>query len=308
MTTSIHPRVLHIIHNPTMPPLGGKKLSQAMRWHDPDRNAQECIDDLRYASDGYVNYQITERIEVDAFPVKQDGFAYTPTTYLECWRFRHKCHHPDGVNYHQILEEFDVFGKINRDEIDEVWLNAFPYAGYYESHMAGRGAFWCNSPPLAHPDQASRRFVIMGFNYERGVGEMLEDFGHRAESILQRVFDRTQGDANLWERFTRYDLTHPRRAEVGNVHFAPNSERDYDWGNKRKVWSRCDTWYNFPNLTSDPKMVDCNEWGKGDTRAHHVWWFRHFPHVDGEEHGISHNWWEYVIDPNRVAPSSASLR
>jgi len=29
----------------------------------------------------------------------------------------------------------------------------------------------------------------MGFNYERGVGEMLEDLGHRAESILSHVFE-----------------------------------------------------------------------------------------------------------------------
>ena len=27
----------------------------------------------------------------------------------------------------------------------------------------------------------TRRFVIMGFSYERGVGEMLENMGHRAE-------------------------------------------------------------------------------------------------------------------------------
>ena len=300
MPNPIFPRVLHVIHNPHIPQMGGQKLNQAMHWHDPDRNAQMYSEDVHYASFGYVNYRIVERIEVDAFPVKQDGFVYTTETYLECWRQRHKCHHPDGVDYHRLVEEFDMIGKINRDEIDEVWLTAFPYGGYYESRMAGPGAFWCNSPPLDRTDHAVRRFVIMGFSYERGVGEMLEDLGHRVESILQRVFRTKKGTANLWERFTRYDQTHPRQAEVGNVHFAPNSERDYDWGNKRKVWSRCDNWYNFPDLTGEPKLVDCNEWGRGDIRGHHVWWLRHLPHIDGESEGISHNWWQYVIDPNQV--------
>jgi hypothetical protein len=35
-------------------------------------------------------------------------------------------------------------------------------------------------------------------------------------------------------------------------------------------------------------------------RQHIVWWFLHFPHFVGESAGISWNWWEYVIDPNRV--------
>lgn len=300
MPTPISPRVLHIIHNPAMPQLGGRKLSQAMQWSDPDHNARQYIDDLRYASYGYVQYRIVERIEVAAFPVKVDGFVYSPETYLACWRQRRLCHHPDEADYHRLAAEFEMIEKINRAEIDEVWLTAFPYGGYYESRMAGPGAFWCNAPPLEGTEHAARRFVIMGFSFERGVGEMLENFGHRAESILRRVFQHTRGEANLWERFTRYDLTHAQRAEVGNVHFAPNSEQDYDWGNKRKVWSRCDAWYRFPDLEGEPKLVDCQEWGGGDIRAHHVWWLRHFPHVDGESNGISHNWWTYVIDPNQV--------
>ena len=52
--------------------------------------------------------------------------------------------------------------------------------------MAGRGAYECNSDPVPGVD-CPRIFVIMGFNYERGVGEMLEDFGHRTESIMTHV-------------------------------------------------------------------------------------------------------------------------
>jgi hypothetical protein len=295
----VYPKVLAITHNPLILSRGGAKAQRAYGWHDPDKLAQGYIDDLKHASDGYLNYQIAERLEVDAFPLKKDGFRYTPDSFERAWNSR-QFHQPDAVDYVALVREFRMIEKVNAGEIDEVWLLGFPYCGYYESIMAGPGAFWCNAPPLEGTQAAKRRFVIMGFNYERGVGEMLEDMGHRAESILSNVFANTRGDANLWERFTRYDKTHPGRAECGNVHFAPNSLRDYDWGNTRVVPSRCDNWYRFPDLSGDPRAVSRDEWGGGDIRKHHVWWMRHFPHYVGESGGISWNWWEYVVDPNRV--------
>jgi hypothetical protein len=264
---------------------------------------------VRGASLAYAQYEIAERIEVGGFPLKADGFRYTEESFLRCWRARSGFHQPDLVDYHALLDEFDVIRKINSGAIDEVWLFGFPYAGYYESIMVGPGAFWCNAPPLQHRAGAgragtspapTRRFVIMGFNYERGAGEMLEDLGHRAESIMSKVFEHTRGEANLWERFTRHDKTHPGRAECGNVHFAPNSLRDYDWGDTRPVKSKCDDWLNFPHFTGATRTVNCNEWGDGDIRLHHLWWFKHFPHVEGETNGIANNWWTYILDPNNV--------
>lgn len=292
----IQPRVLVIIHNPVIPAQGGRKLSAVLRWQDPERLAQQYIADVQNASHGYARYTIVERIEVDGFPVKADRFVYTADSYMRCWQARTGWHQPDGVDYGRILSDFQIIPRINEDRIDEVWLFGFPYAGYYESIMVGPGAYWCNAPPLENR-QARRRFVIMGFNYERGVGEMLENLGHRTESIMQHVFRGQRGQANLWERFSRYDKTHPGQAECGNVHFAPNSERDYDWGNPRIVPSRCDNWLRFPDLNGPPRPVNCREWGNGDIRQHHLWWLRHLPHVDGASNGISHNWWQYIMHP-----------
>jgi hypothetical protein len=188
---------------------------------------------------------------------------------------------------------------VTAGEIDEVWLWGFPYAGFWESVMAGPGAYFCNAPPL--PEVASeRRFVVMGFNYERGVGEMLENFGHRAESIMRHVYGSWAPEAtHAWNRFTLYDQVAPGRAACGNVHFAPNSERDYDWGNPRPVWSTCDDWLTYPHLTGERRRVDCAEWGGGDIRAHHRWWLRHLPRTEGRTAGKLNNWWSYVVDPNR---------
>ena len=56
----------------------------------------------------------------------------------------------------------------------------------------------------------------------------------------------------------------------------------------------------FPDLPGRPRPVSCAEWGGGDMRAHHLWWLGHLPHVAGETDGVRNNWWEYVVDPNRV--------
>jgi len=293
----IYPRVLLIIYNPTIPAQRGRRLVDVLGWNKPDDLVRQYIEDIDFASYGYCRYEIVDRLEVDAFPTKIDGFTYSANGYHSAWLARRGFHQPDWADYDRILADFGVARQVTNSSIDEVWLFAFPYAGFYESRMAGPGSFWCNAPPLDGYDEVGRRFVIMGFNYERGVGEMLESYGHRAESIMAHTFRNRRGTDNLWDRFTRHDLSHPGRAEVGNVHFAPNSRKDYDWGNMEKVPSLCDSWYGYPEIQGAPRMVNCQEWGNGNTRQHHLWWFRHFPHSAGAENGVYHNWWRYLVYP-----------
>jgi hypothetical protein len=296
----VTPRVLMIVHNPPVPSEGGRRLTEIFGWNDPERLARQYIADLEQASGGYVQYRIVERIDADWFPPKIDGFRYTGESYVAAWRSR-RMHEPDRIDYVAQVKAFDLIGRYERGEFDEVWFFSFPYAGDYESTMVGRNAFWCNSPPVPETGHCSGRFVIMAFNYERDVDCMLENFGHRVESIMSRVFASHPPEQNLWALFTRYDKTHPGQAHCGNVHFAPNSERDYDWGNPRPVISYCDDWMTFPELPGRARWVDCHEWGGGDMRLHHLWWLSHLPRVSGETFGVSNNWWSYVIDPNLVS-------
>lgn len=295
----IHRKVLAITHDPVLKTEVNKTLKQYFNWNDSEALAKQYIEDVRWASYGYANYELVEHIVVDGYPIKRDGFRYDEQSYLEAWHKR-DFHDPDGVDYLKLVEDFDMIPRVDSGEIDEVWLFGHPYGGYYESIMAGPDSFWCNAPPLDGTEHASRRFVIMGFNFERGVGEMLEDLGHRAESMMFKVYENIKSDADLFAKFLKIERDFPSEAEVGSVHFSPNSIRDYDWGNETPVKSRCDTWYNFPDLSGDSKTVTCADWGDGDIRLHHLWWFRHFPHIIGESDGVSHNWWEYVIDPNTV--------
>ncbi|HEY1410423.1 MAG TPA: hypothetical protein VF434_15890 [Promineifilum sp.] len=293
-------RVSLVIHDPKITSAGRKQLSQVLGWNETGKLVKGFIGDLKECSGGYANYEIVDEITVDGMARKADGYVYDPDEFVRFWKARKGFHQPDLVDYDALMSEFKMVEKVESGEIDEFWLFAFPYGGYYESIMGGPGAFWCNAPPLTQTNHMSKRFVIMGFNYERGVGEMLEAYGHRAESIMKHVFRNERGDDNLWKRFWRHEHENPGRAEVGWMHYAPNSVRDYDWGNKRKVLSRWRTWKNFPNLEGEAEMVDCRDWGNGDIRLHHKWWFDLLPKVTGSADGISYNWWKYIVDPNTV--------
>jgi len=301
---SLQPTILKtlvIVYDPVVEPSTGKKLSEYMRWNKVDDLAKGYISDILQASGGLVHYQIIQRIDVDVFPLKINGYVYNARTYLNVIQGVSKPYEPAEVDYYAIIERFNIMQRIARDEIDEVWVFSFPHAGFYESIMGGPGAFWCNAPPLKNTEASKRRFVIMGFSFERGVGEMLEDLGHRAESIMEKTFEKLSGEDNLWRRFIRYEKTHQGKAALGNVHFAPNSVRDYDWGNTAIVFSECDDWlYNFPDFKGLKRKVTSADWGGGDIRKHHVWWMSHFPKTKGSRNGISHNWWQYIADPNNV--------
>lgn len=300
MPLTVSPKVLIIIYNPIIESEGSKKLTEVLNWNDPDSLAEIYRTDLLEVSNGYLDYQIVKRIEVDEYPVKLDGFQYTDETFLKCWRERKGFHQPDNVNYLALFERFDIITQVENGEIDEVWCFAFPYSGFWETAMAGKGAFYCNSDPVPNTAHCSRRFITYGFNYEREVGCMLEDFGHATESIMTHVFRNIPEDQNYWKQFTLYDKIAPGKANCGNVHFAPNSEKDYDWGNKRYVISNCDDWYNFPNFKGITREVNCEEWGNGDMREHHKWWLKHVPKTDGQINGIFNNWWFYLGDPTHA--------
>jgi hypothetical protein len=312
------PKVLLIIYNPTMDGASGKKMVEYMNWSRPDDLVGRFIADILQASNGLVRYQIAKRMELDEFPVLTDGFRYTPASYLDVNRRITAPHNPTGIDYQALLSRFNVLRSIADHTYDEVWVMGFPYAGLYESIMGGSGAFWCNAPALAGTAGCARRFVVMGFSYERQVGEMLHSYNHRCEAILAKVFNSqdflmwaykpartpatiSPGQAlNYFQRFILFDLIAPGRAAVGLVHYPPNGSKDYDLGNPNLVKSECYDWLRFPNFQGDIRMISSAEWGGGDERAYQQWWLKHLPKVAGRQNGIHNNWWQYIANPDNV--------
>jgi hypothetical protein len=293
-------KVLLVNYDPLIPSKGGRRLTDVMGWMKPLDMAAQFINDMKECSHDFARFEIVEAVDIDDLPVKMDGYQYTGDEFLSLLRAKSGFHQPDQADYKLILKQQKIVARLERTEIDEVWLFGPPYCGFFESRMIGPGAFWCNAPPIEGAKYGDRRAVLMGFNYERGVGEMLESMGHRAESILQHAFRRAPAEDDLWDRFMRIELTHPGQAEVGSVHFAPNSLHDYDWGNREYVLSRCDTWLRFPDLKGQPVRVNRDAWGGGDMRLHHLWWMERFPHAGGRTAGVSNNWWSFIMDPNQV--------
>ena len=160
-------------------------------WNKTDSLTQKYIEAMQQASGNMLFYQVVNKQVVAKYPLLQDGRQYDDTTWklaLEDGSKAFRDSHGSYMlaDYQRIIQDFKLIEQVNSQQIDEVWMFGGPYFGFYESCMVGKGAFWCNGPGI---ERDCRRFVIMGYNYQRDVKEMVHDFGHRAESILARYFD-----------------------------------------------------------------------------------------------------------------------
>ena len=126
---------------PKLESQNNQTLVQLKNWNDPRALSDQFIESVSEASRGYLNYKITSWQDVDAIPVKQDGFQYTDETYLKCLQDHGTCHASDITNYNKILTQFSVCDKVNQNQIDELWLWGGPWFGYYEARIAGPNAF-----------------------------------------------------------------------------------------------------------------------------------------------------------------------
>ncbi len=328
--TPLTPRVLVLTFDPVIDQVRNTGLIEWGRknrgWKPIEELLAGYISDIEECSGGLLKYNIVEQKVIREFPLKADGFRYNAIEFLDMYTNRiNDYHKPDAIDYYKVIQDHNLQARVDNGEIDEVWIMGPPFAGLYESIMCGTGAFWCNAPPLANTK--GRRYVIMGFSYERGVGEMLEDLGHRTESIMAHMYNAlpfvgytfgfrqnpTQFDAvkyaqtNLLAKFLLHDRIAPGNAQVGNLHYAPNSDRDYDWGNPRTVPTYADDWLTFPNLPRAQKMQNASSWGNGDIREHHRWWFHRVPKAEGRMNGIRMNWWAYLGDVTNVELDSPTI-
>jgi hypothetical protein len=208
------------------------------RWNRTDDLIPGYIEAMRKASKGTLSYEVAKKLETPEYPLLLDGSQYDETTYIgvladDKSAFRDVNGNYLFSDYDQIIQKFDLLDKIENKHIDEVWMFGGPYFGFYESRMVGRGAFWCNGPAV---EKNCRRFVIMGFNYERDVKEMVHDYGHRAESLLAKHFD---SETYLRRTYRLKSNPPPTNGyeqfllEYGTVHRKPGgedySQNEYAW-------------------------------------------------------------------------------
>jgi hypothetical protein len=308
LVLEFNPLIPGKVYAPDDPKAEPKRLREVAGWNDPLKLAEGYMQDLCDASGGLVQYEIVEWDVVNEFQKKTDGFSYTPEEYMACRGGKSKWHDPDGTDYPASIKRHKLASRVESGEVDEVWWFGAPYMGWWESCMAGKGAFEVNGGVY---DQVpcKRRFVIMGFNYERGVDCMLEDFCHRAEATMSRTYGgwRAEKLDTTWAKFAANEKQ-SGTAAVGTCHYPPNGEADYDYANKRVVQSTADDWLTYPKLTGAKQPVNCETWaephkgakGQPDYHRNYIrWWFAHVPKAPGvNEDGRLNNWWEYQVNFN----------
>jgi len=305
---TIHKKAMLLILDPSVPAAGGgtQRLSQFHGWSDPDALTEQYRAWFGTTSNGRVTYEIAVRSLRDEFPLKADGFRYTAATFEACMANHDTCHMPDDVDYLKLLADSTVCDRANAGQIDELWVMGAPYFGFYESRLAGPNGYWYNSPPL-DGTTCQKLVPIMGFSYERGLAEMIEDFHHRSESTMARVYGSWEENrmSTNWDKFALVAAQSPAfgYSGCGTAHFAPNSIQDYQYDNATPAQTFCDDFANYPNLHTPStvlRSITCAEWGCNQV-GYQTWWYRHLPSIAGTgPDGKFADWWRYVIDPNAV--------
>src|SRR5215216_4814118 len=79
-------KTLVIVYEPTMDKVSGTKLSKYMHWNKVEELAKGYMSDVLQTSAGLVRYQIVQRIDIDGFPAKIDGYVYDPLIYHDVLR------------------------------------------------------------------------------------------------------------------------------------------------------------------------------------------------------------------------------
>ena len=87
-------RTLVIVYEPTMDVRTGTKLTRYMSWNPVEDLARGYISDVLEASAGLVRHQIVQRIDVDEFHTKLDGFRYDPLGYYHVMQRQQRPHRP----------------------------------------------------------------------------------------------------------------------------------------------------------------------------------------------------------------------
>jgi hypothetical protein len=262
-----------------------------------------------------LNYSVTTYNVVNDFTTFQDGSKYTEDSYNACTSNVSNCWSTGGswrmLDYTKMMNDNGICNLVNSNQVDEVWLYGAGWFGFYEAVQAGSGAFWTNGPTISGTT-CNRPVNIMGFNIEVGLGNFIEDFGHRMEGTMSNVYSYRGID--VWNRYIRNIYGNPNpntHVGCGNIHFTPNSTGGYQWS-ESSVYANtyCEGFANYPNIIYDtaPTInVNCSVWGCSQV-GYFDWWFKHLPRNRGKDvYGRLNNWWNYFIYPETVNTHQETL-
>lgn len=196
-------------------------------------------------------------------------------------------------DYKKILNAINICDYVDGKGVNQVWLWSY-HTGIIEpaesdmSMGTDSKPFWnhdtygdvSNSEQSDDLPVCKRTYVLYNYNYQRGLGEMLEDHGHHIEAVLRFA------DYDLfWNKFVAPHGETGRVNNCGWMHAPPNvSDNDqYNWTSKTTVLSACKDWKPLGDGTA-VKSIDCSEWGcANDTGASYkIWWMQNLPGINND--------------------------
>ncbi len=173
------------------------------------------------------------------------------------------------------------------------------YSGLWESAVTSN-KIRANGASL--PDCSDKTIIIYGFNYERGLAEAMESYGHQ----LETVFRDYRREYQSWS-----DESAPANLGLvgkgdscGSDHNPPNARFEYDRANTGTVPSDCRNWK--PDGSGVKEDLTCTWWGC----TSYGWlnfWMQNMP---GMNNGLIDNygnaipsWWDYMANPDSLNPA-----
>ncbi|MFO0925875.1 MAG: hypothetical protein U0736_02420 [Gemmataceae bacterium] len=293
-------RVLVLNYDPLVPAESHRRLSRVFGWGESQRMAVAYQEALEYASGGYLRFEIVEWRNLNEIYAREDGHRPTVAEYVRNRRAGGGWGEHGNADYPRLLREQNVVPLVDAGRVDEVWIFSDHYFGLWEASMAGPGAFFINGG--VYPQVPSRRpFAFYGFNYERGVAEMLHNTAHRTEATMNRAYGSwdLKAPRNAWDRFSANHNQSNGLAGVGTCHWPANAAADYDYGNTREVASWADAFLTYPRLELTRRPVSRSTWSRGpDYHLDYMkWYFAHLPRAAGVSgDGRQNNWYKYIFD------------
>lgn len=313
-------------------------------WYNPTDVIEYAMAACAAAWDGAVEFKIVHWTNVNMFPYlsttnrwgerryQTDNEHYW-VEYTSGWKYG-GTPTPDAkmgdIGYWVMLtNDFPhLLAMVDREEVDTIFTPGGPYFGMWETQMAGKGAYWCNSGGL--PTTNERLVVIGGIGYTERKGSGLHNYGHGLgeSGLASWFFDSSLGYHNnftpytnvndfvLFTRCRKFTSTNTYQPiHCGNTHFAPNSVSDYDYYNTNLVWCSADQWYSYPLLTNAARWMNKDDWGHYaspytyEDDRYQMWWWNHVPRYMGTafanpanrfRKGHMNNWLSYLWNHNAV--------
>ena len=277
---------------------------------------------------GYKNLESISYASV--FPLKSYNFFELP---LKSASWNSAINEPD---YQRIFELIDLEMLVNELGVKEVWFYISPlYEGSpsYSPSIHSSDNFYVmpesnmSSPTTSDISNSFRNnsdlpiykstYVVYGFVYNSSVSNDLHIRGHQIEAQLRYV----KGESSR-EFFDNFFVGNKEDGfRVGNVHFPPNGQSDYDYANIERRQSDILDWIpsggELNSINRDLWYNQDYQWPEGFKDYQGSWllfWYQSIPGYqnsipylkNGVEYSLT-NWWEIFYNWDQTILESKSL-